>query len=416
MSAALTAVAREEGGRLLALLADRVGGLDAAEDSLQDAYARATRVWARDGLPDNPTAWVYTVAKNAGIDRLRRESAAGRRAQAQARVLDAGVVDPVPDAEVDEAEALTAEYTEVGDEQLRLLLLCCHPALARETQLVLTLRLAAGLTTQEIAAALLLPEATVQQRIVRAKRKIRTARIPLTIPADLSERVGVLADVLGMMFNEGYVAHTAAAGTLTRAELADQAIRLTAAAADAVPDEPELVGLLALELFHRSREEARTDASGALVRLADQDRSRWDRAMIARGRVALARALAMRRLGPWQVQALIAAEHAGGSADWPRVVRYYDLLASMVPGPVVALSRAVALAEVDGPALGLAEVGRIDGLGGYHLWHAARADLLERTGQVAAAREAWERAAALVENPVEREYLRGRARGVEQQA
>nr|WP_228372892.1 sigma-70 family RNA polymerase sigma factor [Demequina subtropica] len=394
---------------MLALLADRLGDLDLAHDVLQEAYAKAAATWPARGLPDDPAAWVYVVARNAGIDRYRREAAAGRRVAAQARVLDTGVARD--DAALPEGPAprLIAEETEVGDEQLRLLLLCCHPALSRETQVVLTLRLAGGLTTQEIAAAFLVPEATVQQRIVRAKRKIRDARIPLVIPADLRERAAVLAAVLGLIFNEGYVAHSSTAGTLTRVELADQAIRLTAAAADALPDEPELAGLLALELFHRSREDARTDAGGALVRLADQDHARWDRVMVARGFAALGRALAARRLGPWQVQALIAAEHTRESTDWARIVRYHDLLLQMAPGPVARLSRAVALAEVDGPQAALAEISTIDGLDGYHLFHAARGDLLERTGDRAGAREAWERAAALATNPAEAGYARLRS-------
>ncbi|SEJ61333.1 RNA polymerase, sigma subunit, ECF family [Demequina mangrovi] len=386
-----------------------MGDLDAAHDCLQEAYAKAAATWPERGLPDDPAAWVYVVARNAGIDRLRRDAAAGRRVAAQSRVLETGVARDDAAAPEDPRTRLIAEEAEVGDEQLRLLLLCCHPALSRETQVVLTLRLAGGLTTQEIAAAFLLPEVTVQQRIVRAKRKIRDARIPLVIPADLSERAAVLATVLGLIFNEGYVAHSASAGTLTRVALADQAIRLTAAAADALPGEPELAGLLALELFHRSREEARTDESGALVRLADQDRSRWDRVMIARGYAVLGRVLAQRRLGPWQVQALIAAEHTRETTDWERIVRYYDLLLEMQPGAVVRLSRAVALAEVSGPVAALEEIAGVDGLDGYHLLHAARGDLLERTGDAAGARAAWERAAALATNPAEAAYARGRA-------
>ncbi|MDN4475977.1 sigma-70 family RNA polymerase sigma factor [Demequina sp. SYSU T00192] len=409
--AALTRVAREEGGRLLALLADRLGDLDLAHDCLQEAYAKAAATWPRRGAPDEPAGWVYVVARNAGIDRLRRDAAAGRRVAAQARVLETGVArDEAVEDPDGRAAALVAEDAEVGDERLRLLLLCCHPSLSRETQVVLTLRLAGGLTTQEIASALLLPDATVQQRIVRAKRKIRAARIPLTIPADLAERAAVLTDVLALIFNEGYVAHSAAAGTLTRVELADQAIRLTAAAADALPAEPEPAGLLALQLFHRSREAARTDEEGALVRLADQDRTRWDRAMIARGYAVLGRALAMRRLGPWQVQALVAAEHTRATTDWARIVRYYDLLIGMTPGPVPRLSRAVAVAEVEGAAVGLAAIDAIEGLDGYHLLHAARADLLERAGEPAAARLAWERAAALATNPAEIAYAERRRR------
>ncbi|MDN4491672.1 sigma-70 family RNA polymerase sigma factor [Demequina sp. SYSU T00068] len=414
---ALTAVAREEGGRLLALLADRLGGIELAEDALQDAYARAATSWDRDGVPANPPAWVYTVARNAGIDRLRREKAAGRRVARQARVLDAGVVDPragvaAPDAPED-GEARIAELAEVGDERLRLLLLCCHPALGRDAQVALTLRLAGGLTTAEIAASFLVPEATIAQRLVRAKRKIRAANIPLTIPADLSERAAVLTAVLGLIFNEGYVAHTAVAGTLTRAALADQAIMLTAIAADALPDEPELGGLLALELFHRSREAARVDATGRLVVLAEQDRTLWDRMLVARGYAVLAQAMSARRLGPWQVKALIAAEHTRPRTDWARIVRYHDMLLAMEPGPVAALSRAVALSERDGPEVGLDVVEAVEGLDGYHLLHATRGHLLERLGRGAEAAAAWRRAAALAGNPTEAAHAAERAASAE---
>ncbi len=400
-------MAREEGGRLLALLTDRLGDLELAHDCLQEAYLKASATWT-GSIPDAPAGWIYVVARNAGIDRRRREAASDRRLAADSRVLEAGVARTEADADASAGSALVDDSEEVGDEQLRLLLLCCHPALSRDTQIVLMLRLAGGLTTEEIAAALLLPEATVQQRVVRAKRKIRAARIPLAVPADLDARADLLATVLGLVFNEGYVAHSSSAGSLTRVALADQAIRLTAAAADALPDHPELAGLLALELFHRSREAARVDSQGALVRLADQDRGLWDRTLIARGFAVLGRAMALRRLGPWQVQALIAAEHTRAVTDWDRIVRYYDLLLELAPGPVARLSRAVALAEANGPRQGLAEVDRIEGLDGYHLFHAARGDLLERCGDHDAARAAWERAAALSTNPAELAYVRAR--------
>ncbi|MDN4472255.1 RNA polymerase sigma factor [Demequina zhanjiangensis] len=407
VDAALTRVAREEGGRLLALLADRLGDLDLAHDCLQEAYATAASSWTQ-GVPDAPEGWVYVVARNAGIDRLRREAVADRRLASQARVLGAGVArDERAEPEVDPAE-WAAELDDAGDEQLRLLLLCCHPALSRDTQVALTLRLAGGLTTEEVAASLLIPEATVQQRIVRAKRKIRAARIPLTLPADLAERADLLATVLGLLFNEGYLAHAASAEALTRVELADQAIRLTATAADSLPDHPELAGLLALQLFHRSREDARVDAHGRLVRLADQDRALWDRTMIRRGYAVLGRALAMRNLGPWQIQALIAAEHTRDPIDWERIVRYHDLLLEQAPGPVARLARAVAWAEVHGPTAGLAQIDEIEGLDGYHLLHAARADLLERAGDRAGAQAEWDQAVALASNPAELDYLRHR--------
>jgi len=288
------------------------------------------------------------------------------------------------------------------------MLLCGHPALAPDAQVALTLRLVGGLTTAEIASAYLVPEATIAQRIVRAKRKIRDAHMPLTIPADLSERAAVLATVLGLIFNEGYLAHTELAGTLTRAALADQAIRLTAVAADALPDEPELGGLLAVELFHRSREAARTDTDGVLVRLVDQDRALWDRSMVARGFEALSLALARRQLGPWQIQALIAAEHTRDQPDWARIVRYYDLLLGMAPGPVAALNRAVAVSEADGPTAGLAAMDAVLGLGEYHLLHAARAHVLGLLGRAAESRAEWRLAATLTQNPSELAFVAAR--------
>nr|WP_236683209.1 DUF6596 domain-containing protein [Demequina sediminicola] len=394
---------------MLALLTDRLGDLEIAHDSLQEAYAKGAVTWADAGVPDDAAAWIYVVARNAGVDRLRRNLAEGRRVATNARVLETAVADADAGAvEAAASESRIVELSEVSDEQLRLLLLCCHPALSQDTQVTLTLRLAGGLTTQEVAAALLLPEATVQQRVVRAKRKIRAANIPLVIPEDLHERAAVLTTVLGLIFNEGYLAHAADAETLTRADVADQAIRLTATAADALPDEPELAGLLALQLFHRSREAARTDRDGALVRLADQDRELWDRAMIGRGFRVLAEAMAQRRLGPWQVQALIAAEHTRTSTNWPRVVRYHDLLLTMNPGPVARLARAVAVAEVEGPEAALVEVDQIEGLESYHLAHAARADLWERVGDHAEALRAWDRAAALATNPAEIHYVERR--------
>lgn len=405
VDAALTRVAREEGGRILALLADRLGDLELAQECLQDAYVRAARAWTQEGIAANPPAWIYTVARNRAIDRLRRDQAARRRARASAPLLEER--EPRPEDEASPIE----EFTDVGDEQLRLMLLCCHPALSRDAQVALTLRLVGGLTVAEIAAAYFVPEATIAQRLVRAKRKIRDAGIPLVIPADLADRAQTLVTVLALVFNEGYVASTADAGTLTRAELADQAIRLTAAAADALPDEPDLGGLLAVQLFHRSREAARADAEGVLVPLAQQDRSLWDRGLIAKAHQVLALALAQRRLGPWQVQALIAAEHASGDPDWERIVRLYDALIGMAPGPIVALNRAVAVAEARGPDAGLAAIDAVPGLDDFHLRHAARGHLLERLGRRGDAQKAWERAAALARNPSELAFVRARMAG-----
>ena len=403
---ALTAVVREEGARILALLADRLGDLDLAQDCLHEAYAKAVSVWSSGEVPSNPAAWIYTVARNAGIDVLRREAAAARKLHRDARVLETAVADAQAVVTAHPLLLIDPSGDALGDEELRVMLLCCHPALEADSHLVLMLRLAAGLTTEQIAKAYLLPEPTIAQRIVRAKRKIRAASIPLTVPTDLAARVPLLCSALALMFNEGYVSRTAAAGSLTRVELADRAIRLTAVAADAIPESPELAGLLAMQLFHRSRERARCDASGALVPLAAQDKALWDRSYIARGHRVLQQALAARTLGPWQLKALIAAEHTRERTDWQRIVRLYDALLEMEPAAVTRLSRAVALAEVEGPAAALAEVRSIEGLENYYLFHAAVGDLASKLGDHSAAAASWRAALELTSNPAEQEFLR----------
>jgi RNA polymerase sigma-70 factor (ECF subfamily) len=400
-------LAREEGGRVIALLAARFGDLDLADESVQDALVRAIETWEDDGAPDNPAAWLYRVAHNIAVDRLRRAASAARR-------LERAAPDLLREPDVPE-EVPIVEQTPVGDEQLRLMLLCCHPALDRDTQIALTLRLVGGLTTDEIAAAFLVPEATLAQRIVRAKRKIRDARIPLTIPADLGERVGVLLAVLYLIFNEGYLARGSAgsAGDAVRLDLADEAIRLTATAADLLGGDPEAGGLLALELYHRARMDTRLDASGELVLLEQQDRTRWDLATVARADRALEQALeGAEPPGPYRLQALIAAAHAhartADETDWPQIVRLYELLLRRSPTPVVALNRAVAIAMADGPRAGLAALNEVQGLDAYHLRHATEGELLLRAGEAAAALAALERALPLTVNAAERRHLERR--------
>lgn len=401
---------------MIALLASRFGDLDLADESVQDSLLQAVETWSAQGVPENPPAWLYTVARNRAVDRLRRAAAESRRRDAAGHELTR-----VPEADAswpghEPEEPDIVEEAEVGDEQLRLLLLCCHPALDRDAQVALTLRLVGGLTTAEIAAAFLLDEKTLAQRIVRAKRKIRAAGIPLTIPARLEERVDALGTVLGLIFNEGYLARTDAAGGLTRAELADQAIRVTEAAVRELPEHPELAGLLALERYARAREATRTDAAGELVLLEQQDRSRWDGDLIAAANRGLRAALAHGRVGAWQVQALIASLHANSptaaETDWAQIADLYATLQRIQPTPVVALNRAVAVAMADGPPAGLAQLACIDGLEKYHLFHATRAELLARTGETAEARAAFDRALELVANPAERRHLERRRAAV----
>ena len=400
---AITRLAREESGRVLALLARRFGDLDLADEAVQDALVTAVRVWNESGVPDNPPAWLYAVARNAGIDRLRREKSARRR-----------LTDAAPDillsAEAYEEPELVVEEMDVADDRLRLLLLCCHPALERDTQVALTLRLVGGLTTPEIAAAFLLPEATLAQRIVRAKRKIRQAGIPLTIPAALDERVDALLGVLYLIFNEGYLSRGHAA---TRVDLADEAIRLTVQARELLPGNAEVEGLLALECFHRARHESRTDGLGDLVLLEQQDRTTWDLPLIEKANGVLATVMGRMRPGTYQLQALIAAQHANArtaaDTDWSAIAAHYAQLVAMTGNPVVRLNHAVAVAMADGPLAGLVIVDSIDGLDRYHLWHATKAELLVRAGRTSEARKHFEAALALTDNPAERAHLSRRS-------
>ncbi len=406
VAAAVTTLMREEGGRVLALLAARFGDVHLADDAVQDALVQAVETWQAQGIPGNPPGWLYTVAHNRMIDRIRRTSSAERRLRRAAPDL---VLEPD-----EEGGALVIDDREVGDEQLRLLLLCCHPALDRDAQVALTLRLVGGLTTAEIAAAYLVPEATLAQRIVRAKRKIRDAGIPLSVPQNLGDRVDALLTVLYLIFNEGYLAH----GTeqALRVDLADEAIRLTSRARALLPGDAEVEGLLALEVFHRARIEARVDGAGDLVLLEDQDRGLWDLAAIRAANGILSSALARNVPGRFQAQATIAALHANAPAaadtDWPAIASIYARLEQLDPSPVVTLNRAVAVAMADGPRAGLAILDGIEGLDRYHLRHAARAELLLRAGDRDDAREAFRAALDLAPSAAERRHLERRLASV----
>jgi RNA polymerase sigma-70 factor (ECF subfamily) len=365
---------------------------------VQDAFAEALRTWSQRGVPRNPGAWITTTARNRAVDRLRRERTLREKTETLTRLAA--------------LEALGGDESDVSgipDDRLRLIFTCCHPALPMEARIALTLRTLGGLTTGEIARAFLVAEPAMAQRIVRAKRKIAAAGIPYRVPPPelLPERLpGVLA-VLYLVFNEGYAATS---GPLVRTELCDEAIRLARVLHHLIPGEPEAAGLLALMLLQHSRREARADASGDLVLLEDQDRARWDHDMIDEGLAQLDGALASRRPGPYQLQAAIAALHAQApraeDTDWPQIAALYDRLAESTPSPVVELNRAVAVAMADGPARGLAMTDPLVGeLHGYHLFHAARADLLRRLERREEAAAAYRRALELVANPSERRYL-----------
>ncbi|WHU45508.1 sigma-70 family RNA polymerase sigma factor [Gordonia sp. L191] len=415
---AVTRVAREESGRLLALLAARYDDVDLADDCVQEALLKAFGAWRRTGIPDNPTGWIHTVARNAMVDALRRRAADRRRLASAARDLVAAdeIGPSSPEPIIDE---ITDEAT-VSDERLRLMFLCCHPALDLSAQMALTLRLVGGLTTAEIATAFGVTEATLAQRIVRAKRKIRQARIPLRVPTDLDDRVAALLGVLYLIFNEGYLASAVDAPTLIRVDLAAEAIRLTETLAMLLPDDGEVAGLLALELFQHSRAAARIDDDGRLVTLDHQDRTRWDTEMIVRAHHHLRKAVSRPGVGPYRLQALIAGIHAraAGSADtdWGVIVEIYRILERLTPGRFVALNSAIALAMHEGPEAGLAALDRIDGLDMHHLWHAARAELLDQLDRRDDAAESFSRALEFVRNPAERRHLErrlGQVRGPE---
>jgi RNA polymerase sigma-70 factor (ECF subfamily) len=392
-------VFREEHGRAVAVLTRVFGDIDIAEEAVQDAFVAALERWPSTGMPPSPAGWIITTARNRGIDRLRRESLRDDK-YAQAALLRE------PEETIDEEDE-----SAVHDDQLRLIFTCCHPALAPAVRVALTLRLVGGLTTTEIARAFLVPEATMAQRLVRAKGKIRDARIPYRIPTapELPERVGSVLAVVYLIFNEGY---KASEGTqLVRDDLCREAIRLGRLLAELMPNDQEVIGLLALMLLVESRRETRTTSDGDLVLLGDQDRTRWNQDLIAEGQALVRQCLAVNRPGYYQIQAAINAVHSDATAasdtDWRQILALYDQLLALTPSPVVALNRAVALAEVEGPAAALNVVDALD-LGGVVSFHVVRADLLRRLGRATESADALDVAIARTSNLAERTFLERR--------
>lgn len=392
-------VFRDDYGRAVATLARLTGDVGLAEEAVQEAFAVALETWPRTGLPPSPTGWIVTTARNRAIDRARREALRDDKHAAAAALVE--------QLRPDEPE----EVGPVRDDRLRLVFTCCHPALAPEARVALTLRLIAGLQTAQIARAFLVSETTMAQRLVRAKNKIRAAHIPYRVPAehDLPDRLPPVLSVVYLVFNEGYLSSDGESAE--RADLVAESVRLARLLVELMPDEPEALGLLALMLLTLARRPARFDDAGDLVLLPDQDRTLWDSDLIAEGQGLVRKCLRRNAPGPYQLQAAISAVHSDSASaeatDWAQIVALYDHLLRAAPSPVVALNRAVAVAELRGPVEGLELVDALD-LDGYHLAHAVRAELLRRTDDAVAARSAYERALALVTNPAERRHLERR--------